>query len=99
MNLNICKKCMDNVIDIKIIDLSYYEKEFGHQIIFECYYKDGYSFQNIIWTNSQVPKAINLTKNILSKINIRSCSFAKAENNFSCPYIIEHQISDWNKEK
>ncbi|MBR4315604.1 MAG: hypothetical protein IKP65_01345 [Alphaproteobacteria bacterium] len=105
MNLDICKKCMDNAIDIKIIDSIYYGGESGWQIILECYYKNGYSFQNYIWINSS--ETTDITKKIkthgsivndLSEINVRSCSYA-VENNFLCPYIIEHQISEWNKKK
>ena len=94
MNLNVCKKCL-NASNIKIIESRYYDTKNGFKIQFVFFDNEGYSFDFNVWTNS--PEAISVTKYVLPKINVRSCSFAE-KNNYHCPYEIEHQIYDWNKE-
>lgn len=92
MNIDICKKCLE-AKDVKIIEVSYHKESRRYRIVLQYCDDDELSFDIHVWTKMRDKDMTN--NDIVSKIEIISCDCGNID--FTCPFWMEHQVSDLNK--
>lgn len=92
MNIDLCKRCL-KAKDAKIIDSSYHKGSGRYRIVLQYSDDDELSFNIHVWTKAQDKDMTN--NDIVSKTDIISCDCGNI--NFSCPFWMEHQVSDLSR--